>query len=68
MARPLRIEFVGALYHVTGRGNAREDIYCDDVDRQQFLMLLRNTVNRYDWYCHRITGSGLTFDINVMLP
>ena len=52
MARPLRIEFVGALYHVTARGNAREDIYRNDVDREQFLMLLRNTVNRYDWYCH----------------
>jgi REP element-mobilizing transposase RayT len=52
MARPLRIEFAGALYHVTARGNAREDIYRNDVDRQQFLMLLQNTVNRYDWYCH----------------
>ncbi len=46
MVRPLRIEFAGALYHVTARGNAREDIYRDDVDRQQFLMLLRNTVNQ----------------------
>ena len=52
MARPLRIEFAGALYHVTARGNAQEDIYRDDADRQQFLMLLQNTVNRYDWYCH----------------
>jgi len=52
MARPLRIEFSGALYHVTARGNAREDIYRDDANRQQFLMLLQNTVNRYDWYCH----------------
>ncbi|SFJ08240.1 transposase [Nitrosomonas sp. Nm34] len=52
MARPLRIEFAGALYHVTARGNAREDIYHDDIDRQQFLLLLQNTVNRYDWYCH----------------
>ena len=52
MARPLRIEFAGALYHVTARGNAREDIYRDDEDRPQFLMLLQNTVNRHDWYCH----------------
>jgi len=52
MARPLRIEFAGALYHVTARGNAREDIYGDDGDRRQFLTLLHNTVNRYDWYCH----------------
>ena len=52
MARPLRIEFAGALYHVTARGNAREDIYGDDIDRQQFLSLLQSTVTRYDWYCH----------------
>jgi REP element-mobilizing transposase RayT len=37
---------------VTVRGNAREDIYHDDIDRQQFLLLLQNAVNRYDWYYH----------------
>jgi putative transposase len=52
MARPLRIEFAGAVYHLTARGNARADIYGDDSDRRQFLSLLHNTVNRYDWYCH----------------
>lgn len=52
MARPLRIEFAGALYHVTARGNAQADIYADDSDRQQFLSLLQNTVERYDWNCH----------------
>jgi len=52
MARPLRIEFSGALYHVTARGNAQGDIYHDDIDRQQFLTLLLNTVNRYNWCCH----------------
>jgi REP element-mobilizing transposase RayT len=52
MARPLRIEFAGALYHVTARGNARADIYNDDDDCQQFLALLLNTVIRHDWYCH----------------
>jgi len=52
MARPLRIEFAGALYHVTARGNAQADIFDDDADRQQFLSLLLNTVTRCDWYCH----------------
>lgn len=37
MARPLWIEFAGALYHVTARGNARQDIYVYDADRRQFL-------------------------------
>jgi len=52
MARPLRIEFPGALYHITARGNAREDIYADDNDRVTFLKLLENVCNRHDWYCH----------------
>ena len=52
MARPLRIEFAGALYHVTARGNACENIYTDDDDREVFLKLLEKAYNRYDWYCH----------------
>ena len=39
MARPLRIEFPGALYHVTARGNARQDIFLDDEDRARFSSL-----------------------------
>ncbi len=52
MARPLRIEYAGALYHVTARGNARANIYGNDDDRQRFLSLLKIVVDRYDWYCH----------------
>jgi len=37
MARPLRIEFEGALYHVMARGNAKADIFLDDEDRQAFV-------------------------------
>lgn len=40
MARPLRGEFPGAVYHVTSRGNARADIFADDSDRQFFLSIL----------------------------
>ena len=36
MARPIRIEFEGALYHVTSRGDRREAIYEDDADRTRF--------------------------------
>lgn len=52
MARPLRIEYAGALYHVTSRGNAQADIYADKIDREQFLTLLHHVNNRFDWYCH----------------
>ena len=36
MARPLRLEYAGALYHVTSRGDRREDIYRDDEDREEW--------------------------------
>ena len=36
MARPLRIEFAGALYHVTARGNAQQNIYKDDNEKNQW--------------------------------
>lgn len=52
MARPLRIEFEGALYHLTSRGNAKADIYKNDHDRQKFVSLLNIVCNRFDWYCH----------------
>ncbi len=52
MARPLRVEYAGALYHITSRGNARQDIYDTDGDRQQFLQLLGHVCERFDWLCH----------------
>lgn len=52
MARPLRIEFPGALYHVTSRGNARQTIFSDDVDRAAFLRTLEAVSARHGWRCH----------------
>ncbi|MGA9333727.1 MAG: transposase [Rudaea sp.] len=52
MSRPLRIEFSGALYHVTSRGDRREDIYLDDGDREGFLELLGEVCDRSGWVCH----------------
>ena len=52
MARPLRIEFPGALYHVTSRGNGRADIYLDDRDRADFLSLLGEVCQRMQWRCY----------------
>src|SRR6266550_1709297 len=52
MARPLRIEFPGALYHVTARGDRREDIYLDDKDHSQFLTLLGEVCHRFNWIVH----------------
>lgn len=52
MARPLRIEFAGALYHVTSRGDRREPIFEDDEDRLTFLNVLAEVVDRFNWLCH----------------
>ena len=52
MARPLRIEFPGALYHVTSRGNARQKVFRDDEDRETFLATLAAVVERFGWHCH----------------
>lgn len=52
MVRPLRLEFDGALYHVTSRGDRREDIYEDNHDRKIFLLLFAEVCDRYNWVCH----------------
>lgn len=52
MARPLRIEFAGAMYHVTARGNAQGDIYTHDEEREKYLAIFANACKRFDWYCH----------------
>ena len=55
MARPLRLEFPGAIYHLTSRGDRKEPIYEDDNDRLQWLDVLSRACERYNWrvyaYC-----------------
>ena len=57
MARPLRLEFAGAVYHVTSRGDRREDIYLDDDDRQEWMAVLSMVCARFQTK----KGSVLTF-------
>src|SRR5688572_17123679 len=52
MARPLRIEYDGALYHVTSRGNERKAIIKNDSDRKLFLETLARVNKRFRWICH----------------
>jgi putative transposase len=52
MARPLRIEYPGAVYHVTSRGNEKKPIFKDDQDRENFLNSLQHVNKRYHWICH----------------
>jgi REP element-mobilizing transposase RayT len=52
MARPLRIEFPGALYHVTSRGNGHEAIFLGDEDRVLSLQVLGEVVQGFNWVLH----------------
>ena len=52
MVRPLRLEFPGALYHVTSRGDRQEVIYKGDDDRWLYFEVLREVYRRYRWRVH----------------
>jgi len=49
MARPLRIEYPGAIHHVMSRGNLRRSVFEDERDYQRFLQGLEQTVGRFGW-------------------
>ena len=49
MARPLRLEFEHATWHLTARGNEQREIFRDDIDRERFLLMLSQTVVRFGW-------------------
>ncbi|MBT3347833.1 MAG: transposase [Thiotrichales bacterium] len=52
MARPLRIEFAGALHHITSRGNSRDPIFLCDSDRELFMQVLKESCDIFNWSVH----------------
>ena len=70
MARPLRIEFPGAVYHVTSRGDRREPIFVDDEDRRSFLDVVAHALQRSDGqmlaYC--LMGNHYHFVLHTRQP
>ncbi len=68
MARPLRIEFPGALYHITSRGNRRESIYDGDEDRRLFLNVLESAIGRFNWICHAYCLMGNHYHLLIETP
>ena len=52
MPRQMRIDFPGAIHPVMSRGDRRENIYLDDVDRQDFLKTLAEACQKTDWQVH----------------
>ena len=49
MSRPLRLEFSGALYHVTSQGNEKAPIFLDDFDFKMFLSLMAELYQCFNW-------------------
>lgn len=68
MARPLRIEFAGALYHITSRGNERKAIYFDDADFEKFLSILGKVCERYNWVVYAYCLMGNHYHLLLETP
>jgi REP element-mobilizing transposase RayT len=68
MARPLRIEFAGALYHVTSRGDGRENIYLGENDRETWLEILGQICDRFNWAIHAYCQMGNHYHLLVETP
>jgi putative transposase len=68
MARPLRIEFAGALYHVTSRGNERKPIVRSDGDRKLWLAMLEGVVSRCGWIVYAYCLMDNHFHLLVETP
>ncbi|MCZ6481252.1 MAG: transposase [candidate division NC10 bacterium] len=68
MTRPLRLQYPGALYHITARGNERKAIFRSDADREAFLTLLAQTVDRYRLLLHAYVLMGNHYHLLVETP
>ncbi len=68
MARKLRVEYPGAIYHVMNRGDRREPIFKDDADRQQFVETLGAACDRSGWRVHAYCLMPNHFHLVVETP
>ena len=68
MARPLRIEFPGAYYHVTSRGNERKNIFKDKHDKKQFVSYLKSAHLRYKAAIHVYCLMGNHYHLLIETP
>jgi putative transposase len=68
MARKLRVEYRGAIYHVINRGDRREPIFEDDADRRRFLETLAETCAKTQWQVHAYCLMGNHFHLVLETP
>lgn len=70
MARPLRLEYPGSLWHVTARGNEQRPIVMDDPDRRRILALLGECVTRFGWilYSYALMSNHFHLQLELTRP
>ena len=68
MARKLRVEYPGAVYHVMNRGDRREPIFRDDEDRQRFISTLGEACAKTGWHVHALCLMPNHFHLVVETP
>ncbi|MEY2408927.1 MAG: REP-associated tyrosine transposase, partial [Verrucomicrobiota bacterium] len=68
MARRLRLQFPGALYHVLSRGDRRERIFSDDQDRERFLETLGEACKKTGWQIHAFVLMPNHFHLVIETP
>lgn len=68
MSRPLRLEFPEALYHLTSRGDRRENIYEDDEDRLAFLEVFSSVIEQFNWVCYAYCLMNNHYHLLVQTP
>ena len=68
MARPLRIEFSGAFYHVTSRGNEEKEVFKSQKDREKFLDYLATASSRYGAVIHAFCLMGNHYHLLLETP
>lgn len=68
MARQLRLEYEGALYHVTARGNEQREVFLDDTDRVTFLGLLGKEIQQQRWLCYAYCLMGNHYHLLLETP
>ena len=68
MARKLRVEYPGAVYHVINRGDRREPIFGDDEDRLRFIATLGEACGKTGWQVHALCLMSNHFHLVVETP
>ena len=68
MARKLRLEYAGAIYHVMNRGDRQEPIFEDDSDRERFLEALPEACVKTGWQVHAYCLMGNHFHLVMQTP